>query len=562
MNFLLSLLLALSILKAMSLNFREQGGTANIRVCIIGAGASGLISAQTLSSLSPQFQVTILEKETYVGGIWKYIEKRAPTTTLSSTDSLNSDSECRQNGDTPTSMTNEKRFTMYKSLRTNLPKQIMQFNENFPFPPSVPSFPHHEQVQAYLEDFATANNLLEHIRFSTLVTKVEESDVGSNHSQCDNNISQSRKSWKVTSWTHGGGEHEEDFDAVLVCNGHFNIPFQPHIPGWEYVEEMKELGGTFSMHSQDYDDPSIFTGKRVLLIGSKSSGTDLSREISEHAACVHVADRSFAGPSHQPSDRKGNIFHHPALTKFDKIINDNDNHNHNDNDNDNHNHNGNDDSVKDKFHLVAHFADGFVLKEPIDVIIWCTGYLYSIPFLPSSNRQDDNDNYAARLHPSGKKIDNLYLQLFSIHNPTLCFLGLPFSVVPFPLYFFQTLAVASVLLKLSALPSKEDQIKWLHEYEKTHSIEKYHYLGDMQWKYDRQLLELGANALTQLESTPLARKYNVERLERYIQYLQEIYEDCVSHRPAYPGAPDDYRSREYVVNANDLTWSVSHIQST
>mgnify|MGYP003709259493 CR=1 FL=1 len=37
----------------------------------------------------------------------------------------------------------------------------------------------------------------------------------------------------------------------------------------------------------------------------------------------------------------------------------------------------------------------------------------------------------------GKRVRPLYQQLFSIEDPTLIFAGLPFRVVPFPLFYFQ-----------------------------------------------------------------------------------------------------------------------------
>jgi len=164
-----------------------------------------------------------------------------------------------------------------------------------------------------------------------------------------------------------------------------------------------------------------------------------------------------------------------------------------------------------------------------------------------------------QLHASQKKVENLYLQLFSIEDTSLAFLGLPFSVVPFPLYYFQTLAVASVLLFRhlhleNILPSRDEQVRWLSKYTEMHpNVEKFHYLGDEQFDYNRQLLRL---------AKPFLERYHpsgdafLERLEKYLKFLQEVYQDCTSQRPPYPGAPDEYRNREYDVNSVDLTWNV------
>ena len=95
------------------------------KVCVIGAGAAGLSAARHL--LQPvqvvgESQVTcepvVFEQGHCVGGTWVY--------------------EAKQNG--------EVHSSMYKSLRTNLPKEVMAFPD-FPFPPEVThSFLHHTEV--------------------------------------------------------------------------------------------------------------------------------------------------------------------------------------------------------------------------------------------------------------------------------------------------------------------------------------------------------------------------------------------------------------------------------
>lgn len=73
----------------------------------------------------------------------------------------------------------------------------------------------------------------------------------------------------------------ETFDAVCVCNGHFDKPFVPRVDGFEGFQ------GT-SMHAYAYDTPDVeaFAGRRVLCVGSRSSGADIAREVS--SAGEHV----------------------------------------------------------------------------------------------------------------------------------------------------------------------------------------------------------------------------------------------------------------------------------
>ena len=45
---------------------------ARLRVCVIGAGASGLAAARHLTSQLDVFDVTVFEKASRVGGLWVY----------------------------------------------------------------------------------------------------------------------------------------------------------------------------------------------------------------------------------------------------------------------------------------------------------------------------------------------------------------------------------------------------------------------------------------------------------------------------------------------------------
>ena len=65
--------------------------------------------------------------------------------------------------------------------------------------------------------------------------------------------------WRVVSATTSSGDHsvEEVYDAVVVCNGHYSEPRVPHFPGGSWP-------GTLQMHSHNYRDPAMFTGKNVV----------------------------------------------------------------------------------------------------------------------------------------------------------------------------------------------------------------------------------------------------------------------------------------------------------
>lgn len=120
-------------------------------VAVIGGGAAGLCVARALVCEARRaFDVVVFEATQRVGGIW-----------------------CYDGGD-PSAP--DSYGPMYESLRTNLPKEVMAF-PGYPLDPSLPSFPSHRDVAAYLD--AYAEPIRSKIRFSTRVTHVapvDESD--------------------------------------------------------------------------------------------------------------------------------------------------------------------------------------------------------------------------------------------------------------------------------------------------------------------------------------------------------------------------------------------------
>ena len=89
-----------------------------------------------------------------------------------------------------------------------------------------------------------------------------------------------------------GGEctsSEEDFDAVVVCNGHYSDVRRAELPGAE------GFPGTI-VHSHSYRDNQAFEGLTVIVIGASASGEDICREIAltaDKVCSCHLA--SFPG---------------------------------------------------------------------------------------------------------------------------------------------------------------------------------------------------------------------------------------------------------------------------
>ncbi|CAB3407201.1 unnamed protein product [Caenorhabditis bovis] len=204
-------------------------------ICVIGAGAAGLITAK--HALNENFKVDVFEQTGKVGGTWVYSDEIG----------------CHS--------------SMYKIMKTNLPKEAMHYQDNL-FPDDLPSFMSHEHVLEYLENFSRGIP----IQFNTTV-------VG---------VTRDGDWWKVST-RNSGVENESTYDAVLVCNGHY---FEPLIP----FENSQIFKGAF-LHSHDYRKADAFAGKSVTIIGAGPSGIDICLQVSRVAENVNLIGNKAKYPN-------------------------------------------------------------------------------------------------------------------------------------------------------------------------------------------------------------------------------------------------------------------------
>ncbi|XP_022600450.1 flavin-containing monooxygenase FMO GS-OX-like 4 isoform X2 [Seriola dumerili] len=217
------------------------------RVAVIGAGAAGLCAARHILSRPNSFaRPVVFELTDNIGGTWCYDERVG-----------NYD-----NG-------RPVHSSMYRDLRTNLPKEVMMFPD-FPFDPQLSSFLPHQEVQRYLERYCHSHNIRPHIRFNTAVENVRPV------------VEEETTTWEVTSCDSSGGQKTETFDSVFVCSGHYSDPHIPDIPG---VENFK--GEVLHSHSYRYAEP--FSGQSVVVLGAKASGLDISIELAKVGAQVTLS---------------------------------------------------------------------------------------------------------------------------------------------------------------------------------------------------------------------------------------------------------------------------------
>src|SRR5918992_4772784 len=114
------------------------------RVCVIGAGSSGIASCQVLHARGIPFDC--FEKGSEVGGNWRY-----------------------QNDNGMSSA--------YRSLHINTSRDLMSY-ASFPMPADYPDYPSHSQIARYFDDYVDHFGLRDRIWFRTEVVQVEPAPGG------------------------------------------------------------------------------------------------------------------------------------------------------------------------------------------------------------------------------------------------------------------------------------------------------------------------------------------------------------------------------------------------
>ncbi len=433
------------------------------KVCIVGAGSSGLTACQVLAARGVPFDC--FEKGSMIGGNWRY------------------------GNDNGTS-------SAYRSLHINSARKLMSYRA-FPMPDDYPDYPSHWQVAHYFDDYAERFGLKERITFRTEVVSIEPVDGDEQPRGRGLNRYADQTStapWNVTVEDADGKRREERYRAVLVANGHHWKPRRPEPP----FAGAEEFEGE-QMHVHHYREPEILTGKRVLVLGIGNSAVDVAVESSRIAEKTFLAMRrgayvlpKFLGGkpidesatpamSRLPIPVQRFFFNrllkmtigemtdyglpkpdhklleaHPTVSSelLPRI--------------------GHGDiAVKpniDRFSggRTVRFADGS--EEEVDLVVYCTGYKIEFPFL-------DEGVFAA---PENRM--PLYKRVVSAENPGLYFVGFIQPLGPImPIAEAQSEWIADLLSDRAALPpaaQMRDEIRdyerWLHKRfvsSKRHTVE-------------------------------------------------------------------------------------------
>lgn len=205
------------------------------RVCVIGAGPSGIAAAKNI--IDEGFVNTVVyDRGHEVGGNWVFDADSGHSSVFETTHIISS-----------------RRFSQY---------------DDYPMPEDYPDYPSHAQLAAYFQGYARHFGLYDHIVFHTLVTHCEKDDAGR---------------WRVDVKDERSGDtRTEIFDHLIVCNGHHWKPRWPTYPG--------RFSGRF-IHSHDFKRAEPFRDQRVLVIGGGNSACDAAVETSRVSASTDISWR-------------------------------------------------------------------------------------------------------------------------------------------------------------------------------------------------------------------------------------------------------------------------------
>lgn len=213
--------------------------------CVIGAGSSGLAVAKNFQQIGLPFDC--LEKQDDVGGNWYYGQPNS---------------------------------SVYASTHLISSKPLTEYTD-FPMPRDYPDYPNHRQVWDYLVSYARHFDLYPNIEFNISVAEVTPRDGG----------------WEVML---SDGQRRR-YRGVVIANGHNWDPQRPNYPG--------NFQG-IALHSAEYKTPEVLRGRRVLVVGGGNSGCDIAVEAAQNAARsfhsvrrgYHYLPKYLAG---KPADQRG-----------------------------------------------------------------------------------------------------------------------------------------------------------------------------------------------------------------------------------------------------------------
>jgi len=286
---------------------------SSIRVAICGAGPSGLSQLHAFESVRqcclPIPEIVCFEKQNDLGGQWNYTWRTG----------FDEYSE-------------PVHSSMYQNLWTNIPKECSEFVDysyDKHFGQSLISFPPRTVIYDYIQGYAKQNNVLQYIRFNTVVRWISYSE-------------DTKRFHVLVKDLKKDEMHSEEFDYVIIATGHFSMPNLPYFDGIETF-----IGRI--LHSHELRFVQDFADKHVLLIGNGASAEDISLQLYKYGAkSITISYRTRPKNLKWPNEIK----EVPLVIKIDK--------------------------------KTVYFKDNS--SQEFQAIIFCTGYEHYFPFLDDNLR--------------------------------------------------------------------------------------------------------------------------------------------------------------------------------
>ncbi|KAI0516763.1 hypothetical protein F5B22DRAFT_606441 [Xylaria bambusicola] len=218
------------------------------RVCIVGAGPSGLVAAKTLlhDAAPASFNVTIFDSQPRIGGLWP-----------------------AHKGDGA--------GLVHPLMVANQSKHTVQFSD-LAWKDSDPEFPKAWQIGRYLERYSKVYGGAD-VRLGHKVVKAEYQDGGK---------------WEVRTISDKGAE-TSIFDYLVVATGFFGEPLWP--------KGISNQGEVPIIHSSKYRDVESLLSKakdtsdKILIVGGQMSGVEIAGTIATHLSSLVHSPGSKAIPN-------------------------------------------------------------------------------------------------------------------------------------------------------------------------------------------------------------------------------------------------------------------------
>lgn len=199
-------------------------------ITIVGAGFGGLLAAIQLQRLGLDFR--IIERQSGVGGTWW----------------LND----------------------YPGARVDVTSFLYQYKFELGYPWKN-YYPTQGELLEYLDHLLDKYALREKIILDTKVTQAEWDET--------------QKKWRIRTEGPGGVKTSYNSDFFISASGQFSTAKLPDIPGIEtFGQEM--------FHSTEWNHDCDLSGKRVAVVGTGSTGSQMVRGIAEKASSLTVYQRT------------------------------------------------------------------------------------------------------------------------------------------------------------------------------------------------------------------------------------------------------------------------------